>query len=130
MLPEMAGGRLRPAGPAEAHLAGCAACALEYARFRSVIEGLRSLADHVVEPSADLPERIIAGLPSGRVRVVASRVAANDQARVALLSLGGAAIGAVAVGLLWWRRTRRALGEATATVQASVGTAARSEAAL
>lgn len=113
LLPELAEGGPRAVGPVQVHLAGCATCATGLARFRELLVALDSLRDVVSEPAEAFLGRLVAGLdviegPARARRLL--RFVSNERARSAALSLGGAAVGATAVGLVWWRRSaRRAL---------------------
>jgi anti-sigma factor RsiW len=107
LLPELAEGAPHEAGPVEAHLVGCPACSEELARYRAVIGAMAGLRDVLEEPSPGFLEQVLATVPRpGGLRAIrrVARVAANR--RVAL-SVGGAVVGATAVGFLWWRSARR-----------------------
>jgi anti-sigma factor RsiW len=96
----------------EVHLATCAQCAGELARYREVLHAVGSLRDVLDEPPPGLPERVIAGVlgedhvrwPAGVARLLHDR-----RAHVAAASLGGALVGAGAMALLWWRVMKRAV---------------------
>jgi hypothetical protein len=117
VLPELAGGGLREAGAAEVHLATCRACAEELAGHRMVVTELRGLRDVAVEPPEGLVDRLLAELPPPTRPGIITRIAANDRVHQAAISLGGAVVGATAVGLLWWR-VRRSPGSSSARVEA------------
>jgi hypothetical protein len=104
LLSQVAEGSLRIAGPVEAHLAECAACTADLEQYRDLMAGLGGLTDVLVEPSAGFLDRVLAEIPGpqGRLR----RVAVN---RRVVFSVGGAVVGATAVGLLWRRNARRTL---------------------
>jgi anti-sigma factor RsiW len=95
----------------EVHLATCPECAGELARYREVLAAVGSLKDEIEEPPPGFPERVVAHVMGteppwvGRVR----RLAYNRRIRVAAVSLGGALVGAGAIGLLWWRAARRSV---------------------
>lgn len=109
LLPELAEGIPREAGEVEVHLATCAACSAEMARYRSIILELSALREVLAEPSDGFLARILAQIPESSWRALVQRVAADERLHYAVFSLGGAVVGATAIGLLWWR-TRRALG--------------------
>jgi len=106
-LPGLAEGALHAAGGAEVHLASCAACSLELARYRRLLDALAGLREDVEEPDAAALERLLEGVPGPGLRGLAARAAGNDRVRRAALSAGGVAVGAAVVGLLWWRLARR-----------------------
>jgi hypothetical protein len=109
LLPELAEGGLRTAGPIEAHLESCASCSAELGRYRAVLQELGALSQVVVEPSAQFLAGLLAQMPEARRRAFLYRMAADERVQHAALSLGGAIVGATAIGLLWWRVTRRSL---------------------
>jgi hypothetical protein len=106
LLPELAEGGLRTAGPVEVHLSRCAVCSADLAALRAVVLELQGLRDVVAEPPAGLLDRLIEAIPEQRGRRL-SRVVTGERVQHAALSLGGAVVGATAVGLLWWRAARR-----------------------
>jgi len=93
----------------EVHLATCPDCAGELARYRELMAAVASLRDEVEEPPPGFPERVVAHVLGaerrwvGRVR----RLANDRRVHVAAASVGGAVVGAGAIGLLWWRAARR-----------------------
>ncbi|MGH2673899.1 MAG: anti-sigma factor family protein [Actinomycetota bacterium] len=93
----------------EVHLATCPQCAGELARYREVVAAVASLRDEVEEPPFGFSERVVAhvleteGRWTGRVR----RLAQDRRVHVAAASVGGAIVGAGAIGLLWRRAARR-----------------------
>src|SRR5262245_66268720 len=101
VLAELAGGGLREAGAAEVHLATCRACAEELAGYRLVVTELRGLRDLQVEAPEDLADRLLAELPTPARPGIITRIAANDRVHQAAISLGGAVVGATAVGRMW-----------------------------
>jgi len=107
LLAELAEGGPRPVGPVEVHLSTCAECSEELRRYRSVILGLAQLRDGVEEAPAALLDRILAEIPEAERRRVLVRIASDERVQHAAISLGGAVVGATAVGLLWWRAARR-----------------------
>jgi hypothetical protein len=118
LLSDMAEGTLREAGEAEAHVAGCSMCSFSLAAYRDLLTRLGGLREVVVEPSDELLERLLAA--TERRRLV-RRVAGDERVQHAAFSLGGAVLGATAIGLLWWRTAHRALapGAEVAATQAA-----------
>ena len=114
LLPEMAEGVLREAGAAERHVASCLECAGELGQLRTVVLELAALRDEVVDPAPEFLERILARVPEDQRPRLLHRVASDERLHLAALSLGGAVVGATAIGLLWWRAARRAVGAAPA----------------
>jgi hypothetical protein len=106
LLPELAGGLPRTAGPVEVHLAICRLCAEELAGIRQVVFELRALRGVILEPPQGALDRLLEILPPTTAPSLLRRFAGNQRAQQAALSLGGAVIGASAVGLLWWRTHR------------------------
>ena len=124
VLPEYAEPGPRPAGPVEQHLASCAACGAELASYRGLLSSLADLRERDLDPSpAFVDETLMAvrvdavrrRLPTlGGVRRAGSRAIDTVRehgtaARYALVSLGGAAVGATAIAIVWWSVTRRGL---------------------
>lgn len=120
LMPELAGGELREAGEAEVHLATCADCSSELERYRSVVLSLTSLRDQLIEPSEALLARLLANLPEAHRHRVLHRVATDERFQHAAFSVGGALVGAAAVGLVWWRVARRVLSSAGSTASAGL----------
>src|SRR6266542_666541 len=109
LLPELGEGIPREAGAVEVHLATCAACSAELARYRSIILELAALREVLSEPSEGFLGRVLAQMPEPSWRALAQRLAADERLHYAVFSLGGAVVGATAIGLLWWR-ARKTLG--------------------
>ncbi|HEV8683375.1 MAG TPA: hypothetical protein VGS09_11490 [Actinomycetota bacterium] len=97
----------------EVHLATCPACAADLARYRELMSAMSSLRDEVLEPPVGFSDRLAVRLARRdlRVRAGVRRLAHDRRAHVAAASVGGALLGAGAIGLLWWR-TRRPVGVA------------------
>lgn len=109
LLPEYAEGELDPGTGLAVHLTACAACRSELSRYRELLASLASLEEAELEPHPGLLERMLAtvppAMPAERLRtIIRSRPAAY-----ALASLGGVAVGAMAIGILWWRAAHRAV---------------------
>jgi anti-sigma factor RsiW len=122
LLPELAEGIPREAGAAEVHLATCADCSAELARYRTIILELSALREVLSEPSDGFLARVLAQIPEPTWRALVQRMASDDRLHYAALSLGGAVVGATAIGLLWWR-ARRALGSSSVTAALASETA-------
>ena len=118
LLPRYADWGPRPAGAVEVHLATCADCSAQLAAYRRMMGGLTALRSQEVEPPAGYLERALGLIPNepattqSEWRRVQERVDAAARRRPAVASLTGAVIGAAAIGLVVWRRGRKALGEA------------------
>ena len=102
-LPGYPDGELRPVGPVEVHLASCAGCRAELREYRRLRELLSERAT-TPEPSDELLPEVLRSLP---FEPLSSRPPAGARTRYALASLGGAAVGATAIAIVWWRATRR-----------------------
>ncbi|HXF56448.1 MAG TPA: zf-HC2 domain-containing protein [Actinomycetota bacterium] len=114
VLPELADGEAAAPEAVERHLRGCAACSGELERYRALLFQLRALREVLVEPAPGLLGRILAQVPEPERRSLLRRVAADERLFRAVLSVGGAVVGATAVGLLWWRASRRAVAAGAA----------------
>jgi anti-sigma factor RsiW len=104
LLPELAEGTLHEAGPVEAHIAVCPDCSAELTRYRVLIEAMAELRVVTLEPAPELVDRLLTGIEPETHRV--------PRLHRVVLSVGGAVVGATAVGLLWWRTARRGLPSA------------------
>jgi hypothetical protein len=122
LLPEYADWGPRPAGDVERHLASCQECSALLAGYRSLLSSLEGLRTVDAEPDPTFLDRtlevVAAGTGPGRVVSIAeARAARNRLAALvraprtgyAVASLTGAAVGATAIALLWWRIARRAM---------------------
>ena len=109
LLPELAEGVPREAGDVERHLATCTSCSAELQGFRSLIAEMGALRDVVTEPPPEFLGRVLAEVSDAPQRSVLRRVASDERFQYAALSLGGAVVGAAAIGLLWRRSARRAV---------------------
>src|SRR5438093_9901575 len=109
LLPDLAEGTPRAVGPLQVHLSSCPACSEDLRRYRAVLLELASMRDVMEEPPEGYLERLLAGLPEMHRRRLLARVAADERVQYAALSLGGAVVGASAIGILWWRATRRSV---------------------
>jgi hypothetical protein len=107
LLPDLAEGVPRPVGPAQVHLSSCPQCAEELARYRWVLLELAAIRENVTEPPEGFLEALLAGLPEVQRRRLLARVAADERVQHAAFSLGGAVVGATAIGFIWWRAARR-----------------------
>ncbi|HZA26908.1 MAG TPA: hypothetical protein VE915_04565 [Actinomycetota bacterium] len=92
----------------EVHLATCPECAADLARYRELMSAMSSLRDEVVDPPVGFSDRVALRLARRDLRVRAGfrRLAHDRRTHVAAASVGGALLGAGAIGLLWWRARR------------------------
>jgi hypothetical protein len=107
VIPEIAEGALRVAGPTEEHLASCPGCGSDLARYQRILLELSLLRDEVIEPPKGLLGALLAELPEYQRRRLIHRMVADERMQHAAFSLGGAVLGATAIALLWWRAVRR-----------------------
>ncbi len=109
LLPAYVDRDLRPVGELEMHLASCGACGAELASYRELLADLGRLRDRGEEPSPDLLARTLSLVPPPSIaaRVIGS--VQDHRLLYALASLGGAAVGAAAIALVWWRVRRAAV---------------------
>ena len=98
----------------DVHLATCADCADELARYREVLAAAGSLRGVLEHPPPGLPEKVVAHVlgPELRWRSTLVRLVHDRRAHVAAASLGGALVGAGAIALLWARTMRRTMAGA------------------
>jgi anti-sigma factor RsiW len=92
----------------EVHLATCPECAADLARYRELMSAMSSLREEVLEPPTGFSDRLALRLARRdlRVRQGLRRLAHDRRTHVAAASVGGAMLGAGAIGLLWWRARR------------------------
>jgi hypothetical protein len=81
----------------------------ELGRYRTVLAELSALREVTFEPPEELLDRLLAEIPEHQRWARLRRVAEDERVQHAALSVGGAFVGATAIGLLWWRRNHRAL---------------------
>jgi hypothetical protein len=112
LLPELAEGNLREAGELERHLSSCVGCSTELGRYRAVIMEMAALREVLAEPAPGFLERVLSEIPERNWRSTLHRVASDQRVHVAAVSVGGAVIGAAAIGLLWRRVARRSVAPA------------------
>ena len=94
------------------HLASCSRCSAELDGYRGLVARMAALQLQDLEPPVEYLERVLGELP---VASLADRLRLAAQARAAryvLASLGGAVVGAGAIGLVWWRLAHRAVRRA------------------
>jgi hypothetical protein len=99
------------------HLASCPACSAELTAYRDIRSSLAAYGDIEVDVPEGYLERTLALVPdpsrrSPDLREASERLLAMVRRRPAVASLTGAAVGAAAIGLIAWRRGRRALEDA------------------
>jgi predicted anti-sigma-YlaC factor YlaD len=102
-LPGYVDSELRAVGPVELHLATCEACRAELDVYRRLHALLSEMAT-APEPSDELLPELLSRMPIDPTR---ARAFTGTRSRYALASLGGAAVGATAIAIVWWRRARR-----------------------
>jgi anti-sigma factor RsiW len=95
----------------EVHLATCPECSTDLARYRELMTAMSSLRGEVLDPPAGFADRTMIRLARRdlKVRGELRRLVHDRRARVAAVSVGGALLGAGAIGILWWRSGRRAV---------------------
>jgi hypothetical protein len=89
----------------EVHLATCAECAGELARYRDLFAAMGSLRYDLVDTPPGFTDAILARVVEldHRLGERIFRVAHDHRVQVA----AGAIVGATAIGLIWWRAARR-----------------------
>ena len=100
LLPAYVDRDLHAVGDLELHLAGCADCRSELAGYRQMLVALEALRERDFEPSPAYLDRmleLVAPVLRERVR----------KTRLAVASIGGAAVGATAIALVWWKLAHR-----------------------
>ncbi len=112
LLPAYIDRDLHAAGEIDEHVASCAACSAELASYYQLVGGLAGLRDRGEEPTPELLQRALALVPPPSIsaRVIGSLQ--DHPLLYALASLGGAALGATAIALVWWRVRRAAVSQA------------------
>ncbi|HEX2266988.1 MAG TPA: hypothetical protein VHI97_02140, partial [Actinomycetota bacterium] len=75
---------------------------------------MSALRDVMTEPPPGFLGRVLGEVPYMSRRSVIKRVAADERFQYAALSLGGALVGAAAMGLLWRRSARRSMAASRA----------------
>jgi hypothetical protein len=96
--------------PVLEHLSTCASCSRDLADYRLLLLDLAFLRHSLVEVPFGFLGRVLDGLPDTGERHLIMRVASDERLQHAALSVGGAMVGAAAIGVLWWRAARRGLG--------------------
>jgi len=91
----------------EVHLASCAECAGELARYRDLFAGMSGLRYDLEEVPPDFADAVLARVVEldHRLGERIFRVAHDQRVQVA----AGAIVGAAAIGLIWWRAARRSV---------------------
>ena len=112
-LPELAESGVRPSRRFRSHLAGCPSCAEELRRYGSILLALAAMREEMIEPAEGFLGRILAQIPDPARRGLIRRVAADERVYRAAFSFGGAAVGATAIAILWWRAAHRGLTPST-----------------
>jgi hypothetical protein len=93
----------------EVHLATCQECAGELAQYRGLLGTMSSLRHQLEETPPGFTAGVLALVAAAEQgwgeRVL--RVAHDPRAHLAAASVGGLVVGAVAIGVIWWRTVRR-----------------------
>jgi hypothetical protein len=97
------------------HLESCADCAAELAGYRRQTLSLSRLEALDLDPPPAFMDRVLLTVPAlpGAEDARSSRSRARA-VRYALVSAGGVALGAGALGIVWWRAARRGVNRAPA----------------
>jgi hypothetical protein len=101
-----------PTGELARHVASCPRCSAELAGYRGLVARMAALQLEDLEPPVEYLERVLGELPVGSLADRLRLAAQARSARYALASLGGAVVGAGAIGLVWWRLGHRAVRRA------------------
>ncbi len=93
----------------EVHLATCSECAGELAQYRGLMARMGSLRHELEATPPAFTAGILAFVAAAEEGWVgrALRIAQDQRVHVAAASVGGALLGAAAIGLIWWRAARR-----------------------
>lgn len=112
-----------PEGELAVHLAGCARCSADLEVYRDLVTSLSALEVVDEEPSPDYLDRMLLQVPVPRITERVRLLAHARALRYALASVGGVALGAGAIGLVWWR-THRSVRGSTGGPEIAVSNAA------
>jgi hypothetical protein len=96
-------------GPYWVHIDGCSKCAGELRLYRSVLRDMAALRDDLEEPADGFLAAVLGAIPEGEPRSLIHRVAGDKRMQHVAYSIGGAVVGATAVGLLWRVASRKSL---------------------
>jgi anti-sigma factor RsiW len=107
LLPAYAERAVHEAGDLEVHLASCAGCRAELAAYRSLLGSLAELRDVGPPAPAGFEARVLARVPLPSLRGRVRTSLREHPEWVALASIGGAALGATAIGVVALARRRR-----------------------
>jgi hypothetical protein len=110
LLPGLADEAEPPDPSVAEHLSTCSSCSEELAGYRLLLLDLALLRHSLVAVPLGFLGRVLDHLPDTGERHLIGRVASDERVQHAALSVGGAMVGAAAIGLLWWRAARRGLG--------------------
>lgn len=89
----------------EVHLATCAECAGELARYRGLFEGMASLRGHLEEVPLGFTEAVLARVAEANLRWGERVLQVAHDHRLQVVA--GALFGAATIGFIWWRAARR-----------------------
>ena len=98
----------------EVHLATCPDCAGELAQYRGIFAAMASLRHDLEETPPGFAAGILAFVAAEQSGWAerAFRLAHDPKLHVAAASVGGVLVGAVAIGLILWRASRRGVARA------------------
>lgn len=96
-------------GDLEVHLATCPECAGELAQFRRIFAAMASLRYNLEETPPGFAAGILAFVAAAQNGWAerAIRLVHDPKMHMAAASVGGVLVGAAAIGLIWWRASRR-----------------------
>jgi predicted anti-sigma-YlaC factor YlaD len=100
LLPAYVDRDMHAVGEIELHLAGCADCRSELAAYRDMLAGLARMRDHDLEPSPVFLARMLELIPPS----IGERA---RRTRLAVASVGGAAVGVTALAIVLWKFAHR-----------------------
>lgn len=112
-----------PDAELERHLSSCTRCSAELAGYRSVASRMSALDLDDLEAPAGYLERMLLEIPVGSTADRLPLPGHARAARYALASIGGVALGAGAIGIVWWRLAHRAVHRAAGGTTELTGTA-------
>lgn len=98
----------------EVHLATCPDCAGELAQYRGIFAAMVSLRHDLEETPPGFAAGILAFVAAAQSGWAERtfRLAHDPKLQVAAASVGGVLVGAAAIGLIWWRASRRGVARA------------------
>lgn len=110
LLPEYVDRDLHPVGEMEVHLASCPGCRLELGSYRGLLSALAVMRDSGEEILEEQLERTLALIPSPSIRArVRGAIHEHRVLYATLASLGGVAVSAAALAVVWRRSAQPAV---------------------